>query len=1178
MKRTLSIILMLAMLASLFAALPLTASAEPSTAGCTGPKSPDGKHDWIGRQRDPWCTYGGGIVWGCRYCQKEVFEETTPALGHNWDDWYTSSNADCTHAGEQTRCCKRCQTRDTQPIPAIGHKWDSGTVTKQPTCTEAGQKTVHCTNKFASHNCTATKKETVPALGHSWGAWVEFIPGTCMKKQVLQRTCSRCGEVDYWTKDYGDHDWGEWTVVKEPTATEDGLRERVCKIYEGHREEEVIPATGEPAPDVKPSLYHVVSWAPDAGEGKRYEGAILTLHSQVTNTGNCTVYVDPTDYNPSVFFNMAFPSGTAFVPQFGKVMAAVEPGESWSYDWYYTVNEWEVQVGSVDYDEEGLVAEGAQYIDADDATDYVGANHGVIHIPLTYPEGTTPEEEKPALKLTVTQTTPEKEAYTNTDHSIPDNDIISDVTVTNTGKVPLRFCLFVYRGSGFSYETNTYFKYDFILNPGESWNKSDFWYYVVNLPKFFVPDPEDSPYAGNYPIRFKVYGYAVDDTGRTTPICESNPVDFNHKIAKPGPTPWPIPEESKLEVKVSTMDAPADPAGYQLGEDWGASVKFYNAAPVEAIDPNLHIDFTATDTEYNTIWSKTNGPTWVEYQKWPIFNPTTVVTLPFYGVITEEDVQRGYVEVSGYVKWTDPDSGKEKIAYSNVWNVPVISKTGLLLQKKASDPANGSYFVPGEKVDWTLTVTNNSKEPIRNVTVTDGGIVVATFAEIAAGETKNCPVPSTTVTDYDAQVTGYVSNVAKATGTDVKDATHTWYSNVAKADCGDDTPPVLGAKPGLSAVKTDKGPQNGSYYEEGEEITFEVTVTNTGDCELNDLKFYDSLAGFTPVDTLASLPVAGSHTFEYKYTVKPADMGHPTLTNGATITYTFLGMPGTPATCSCKVKIGEGDTETEDPDPPFDPGILKGDGEDYCKLEVAHLMQSEAHYTLHACSEHTAAASGAGTADPAAACAIWWAEIDKLYETLYAAGNSEAKAVLLAERAEFNTYAANYGALYGDEALAELLRFKCAELCCMMHTASETQPSSLTMALSGKLNGTENDATVREVGAMTGSDCDVTERYAGAAARAFNGVLDLLREAKTYDRVDVFLRGQAFWQAALDEKVNAAYAAADRDQRKLIILWRTGLDALLAAERPLLILLYPDNAAMAEEILMNMIKDAGFAE
>ena len=40
------------------------------------------------------------------------------------------------------------------------------------------------------------------------------------------------------------HEWGEWVVVKEPTAKEDGLQERTCKRDPSHKETQVIPALG----------------------------------------------------------------------------------------------------------------------------------------------------------------------------------------------------------------------------------------------------------------------------------------------------------------------------------------------------------------------------------------------------------------------------------------------------------------------------------------------------------------------------------------------------------------------------------------------------------------------------------------------------------------------------------------------------------------------------------------------------------------------------------------------------------------------------------------------------------------------------------------------------------------------------------------------------------------------
>lgn len=46
------------------------------------------------------------------------------------------------------------------------------------------------------------------------------------------------------------HDWGEWTVVQEPTCTREGQRQRVCKSDSSHVETEAIAALGHDIVDV----------------------------------------------------------------------------------------------------------------------------------------------------------------------------------------------------------------------------------------------------------------------------------------------------------------------------------------------------------------------------------------------------------------------------------------------------------------------------------------------------------------------------------------------------------------------------------------------------------------------------------------------------------------------------------------------------------------------------------------------------------------------------------------------------------------------------------------------------------------------------------------------------------------------------------------------------------------
>ena len=243
MKRKLCAALsILTLLALMLAAVP-PASAAPSTAGCK--KSPDGQHLWSVRPQSPWCTRPGGNRYICRYCSKDVFEQTTPALGHNWGEWKVTKKATCSSQGSRTRICARCDEVETKAIPTTGHSYGEWTVTTPPACEQEGEQTHVCAE------CGRTETKPVPALGH---------------------------------------DWDEGVITKAPTATEDGVLTYTCKNDPSHVKTEPIPATGEvPPEEPKPSLY-ISSFTSDGVEriegGISYHNYYFSCEVTVINTGS----------------------------------------------------------------------------------------------------------------------------------------------------------------------------------------------------------------------------------------------------------------------------------------------------------------------------------------------------------------------------------------------------------------------------------------------------------------------------------------------------------------------------------------------------------------------------------------------------------------------------------------------------------------------------------------------------------------------------------------------------------------------------------------------------------------------------------------------------------------------------------------------------------------------------
>ncbi len=113
---------------------------------------------------EPTCTESGRYQGTCPRCGKE-YNDTIPALGHDWGEWVVAQEPTAETTGYRYHLCARCNTREGENIPKLHeHAWNAGVVTQKPTATEPGVKTFTCTI------CGATKTESIPATG---------VSGTC---------------------------------------------------------------------------------------------------------------------------------------------------------------------------------------------------------------------------------------------------------------------------------------------------------------------------------------------------------------------------------------------------------------------------------------------------------------------------------------------------------------------------------------------------------------------------------------------------------------------------------------------------------------------------------------------------------------------------------------------------------------------------------------------------------------------------------------------------------------------------------------------------------------------------------------------------------------------------------------------------------------------------------------
>lgn len=229
------------------------------------------------------CTTPATIHYECTNpgCLYEYDVESSPALGHAWDEGKITQEQSCDNPEITTYTCTRSNCKKKKQVetkPALGHTWDEGKITKEATCSETGVKTYTCSR------CGGTKTEEIPKTKHDYEEHVVKAP-TCTEKGVSYYVCKNCrlttsrrqtpatGHIhtevrnqkdatykeegytgDTYCKDCGkkletgtvipklvetEHDYGEWVLDQAPTCKKYGARHRICKNC-GDREVDVL--------------------------------------------------------------------------------------------------------------------------------------------------------------------------------------------------------------------------------------------------------------------------------------------------------------------------------------------------------------------------------------------------------------------------------------------------------------------------------------------------------------------------------------------------------------------------------------------------------------------------------------------------------------------------------------------------------------------------------------------------------------------------------------------------------------------------------------------------------------------------------------------------------------------------------------------------------------------------
>ena len=121
------------------------------------------------------------------------------------------------------------------------HTWSAWETVEEATCSSAGMRTRTCTE------CGEMERETIDRNpnNHDWGEWTVDREATCAESGSRSRTCKLCRETQTETiPRTKEHTFGAWSVAKEPTCTADGSQVRTCSVCGAKSESQSIPKLG----------------------------------------------------------------------------------------------------------------------------------------------------------------------------------------------------------------------------------------------------------------------------------------------------------------------------------------------------------------------------------------------------------------------------------------------------------------------------------------------------------------------------------------------------------------------------------------------------------------------------------------------------------------------------------------------------------------------------------------------------------------------------------------------------------------------------------------------------------------------------------------------------------------------------------------------------------------------
>jgi uncharacterized repeat protein (TIGR01451 family) len=274
------------------------------------------------------------------------------------------------------------------------------------------------------------------------------------------------------------------------------------------------------------------------------------------------------------------------------------------------------------------------------------------------------------------------------------------------------------------------------------------------------------------------------------------------------------------------------------------------------------------------------------------FAPGGPVTCTASYTVTQADVNNGGVSNTATATGTPPPGSPPLTPPTDTVDVPIERLPALDLIKSSDRTTD---LVAGEEVIFEFSVTNTGNVLLTDVTVTDpltglstidcgddGDNVIPTMAP---GANVEC-VATYTITQDDVD-TGVLQNTATVTGTPP-----------AGLDPPSDSSTKNSPFDPEPAIDVQKAANFTAPLSAGDEITYTIAVTNTGNVSLTEIVVTDPLLDLSPIDcgdgnaVIARMAPGGPRLCTATYAVTQADVDGGGVTNTASVTGTPpFGLP-----------------------------------------------------------------------------------------------------------------------------------------------------------------------------------------------------------------------------------------------------------------------------------------------